>query len=340
MMQKIHLLNRGQRIVIFILIFGGGIALIAAIALLLLTFTLNVQPRVMAQAVADGVTVREFAQLPDDDAYPAGVTVREDGMIYTASYDTGVVYEITPEGVVGELPQTREFIGSVTGLTFGDDGMLYVFDRIVENPRSSGGLIWRFLPGDTPQEWGFIEDETGFVSPEDVLAVPGDAVYVADRGRREVWRFGADGIGTLFWRVGSNEPDAELVRPTGLAYDSANNALIITDSGLNRLYRVSLDGADAEMIYEHTRADATPDFTGVAVGTDGVLYVAALGGGVVAIRPDADVPFETLAINFRGARDVAYHDGRLYVTNFDSASLVNPLIEPQLPFALDVIEFE
>ncbi|MCZ2097353.1 MAG: hypothetical protein LC121_14045 [Anaerolineae bacterium] len=43
---------------------------------------------------------------------------------------------------------------------------------------------------------------------------------------------------------------------------------------------------------------------------------------------------------FRGSSDVEYAaPNRLYVTNFDQASIVIPVVRPQLPFAIDVIEF-
>jgi DNA-binding beta-propeller fold protein YncE len=336
MLQRIQLLSRPQRIFIFALIFIGGIALIVAITLILISFTVNNQPRALAQSLVEGVTVREFAQFPDDDAYPAIISVAPNGMLYTGSYATGTVFEISQDGTVLEIPQTRDFIGSVAGITVGADGMLYVFDRLVDNPRSAGGVIWRFFAGDTPQEWGVINDERGFVSPEDILALPTGEIIVADRGRREIWRFDVDGNGSLFW---ANSGTLDL-HPTGLTYDSLNNAILVTDSGENRIYRLPLDGSGGQLIYSHPVNDATPDFTGIALGDDGTIYIAALGGGVLSIPATGGDTFTTLAINFRGARDVAYYDGRLFVTNFDSASLVSPFMSPQLPFAIDVIEFE
>lgn len=336
MLQRIQLLSRPQRMFIFVLVFVGGIALIAALTLILLTFTMNTQPRAHAISLVEGVTVSEFAQFKDDDAYTAVITVAPNGMLYTGSYATGTVFEISQEGVVKEIPQTREIIGSVAGIAFGEDGMLYVFDRLVDNPRSAGGAIWRFFPGDTPQEWATIDDERGFISPEDILALPTGEIIVADRGRREIWRFDAEGNGSLHW---ANSGTLDL-HPTGLAYDPLNDAILVTDSGQNRIYRLPVTGTGGQLIYTHSATDATPDFTGITLSDDGTIYVAALGGGVLAIPATGGDTFTTLAINFRGARDIVYYDGRLFVTNFDSASLVSPLVSPQLPFALDVIDFE
>lgn len=336
MLQRIQLLSRPQRMFIFALVFIGGIALIVALTLILLTFTMNNQPRAQALSLVEGVRVREFAQFKDDDAYPAVITVAPNGMLYTGSYATGTVFEISQEGVVKEIPQTREIIGSVAGVAFGIDDRLYVFDRLVDNPRSAGGVIWRFFLGDTPEEWARIEDERGFVSPEAILALPNGEIIVADRGRREIWRFDSEGNGSLFW---SNSGSLNL-HPTGLAYDAAHDAILVTDSGENRIYRLPLDGTGGQLVYSHPVNDATPDFTGIAVDEEGTMFVAALGGGVLSIPATGGDTFTTLAINFRGARDIVYYEGRLFVTNFDSASLVSPLVSPQLPFALDVIEFE
>ncbi|MFW5748297.1 MAG: hypothetical protein ACOCYT_01655, partial [Chloroflexota bacterium] len=334
MFQRLQMLGRGQRLFIFIMIFGGGLALLIALTLLLLTFSLNTAPRAQGEPLVEGITVTEYVTLPDDDAYPAAVAVALDGTVYTGSYETGVVWEVDPDGRLRELPDTRELIGSVTGIDVGPDGVLYVLDRLVSNPRSQGGVLWRFRPGESPESFGAIDDEQGFVSPNDVVVAPDGTVYVTDRGRREVWRFDPDGTASLFWSLAEDDPDYENVLLTGLVYDADGDALLVTDSGLNSIYRITPDGA-GERIYLHNPADALPVFDGLAIGPDDTLYIGALEAGVVAIRDGEFIP---LAINFRGASDVAYNANRLFVTNFDSASLVNPLVNPQLPFALDVIE--
>ncbi|HLA45807.1 MAG TPA: hypothetical protein VJZ27_20330, partial [Aggregatilineales bacterium] len=48
-----------------------------------------------------------------------------------------------------------------------------------------------------------------------------------------------------------------------------------------------------------------------------------------------------LARDFREPSDVAYLDGRIYVTNFDGVSLapvISLIIDPALPFSIDVID--
>lgn len=333
MIERIQMLSRGQRIFIFFMVFGGGLALMAAIVLLLISFTINTQPRAEAVAVVDAVTVGQFVELPGDEAYPASIA-GSDTRIYTGSYVTGAVYEIELDGTVRTLPDTEELIGSVTGITVSPDGTLYVLDRLTSNPRSAGGVLWRFRPGSTPEQLpGFAEDETGLSSPDDVLALPDGRVLVTDRGRREIIAYDAEGNASVFWSAPEDDTD---LSPTGLAYDSANDAIILTDSSdERRVYRIALETQETTLLYTYDGNDDAPLFDGVAIADDGVIYIAALEGGIVELR---DGVYTQIATNFRGASDVALLADRLYVTNFDSASIVSPLQEPQLPFALDVIE--
>jgi streptogramin lyase len=73
----------------------------------------------------------------------------------------------------------------------------------------------------------------------------------------------------------------------------------------------------------------------VTVSPDGVLYVAALGQQGIA-RVGAET-LDYIAGLFRGPSDLAYGSERLYVTNFDSFSLVVSAVGPRLPFTLSVV---
>ncbi|MEQ8677742.1 MAG: hypothetical protein RLP44_03970 [Aggregatilineales bacterium] len=345
MMQNIQKLSRGQRLLVFIFLFGGGLLLIVAFVVGLILLTVNSSPRAESRAVADGVSVREFAVLPGNDVYPATVEVGADGTVYTASYATGAVWSISPEGDVRELNETRDDVGSAVGIAIAPDNTLYILDRLDSDPRAAGGLIWKRTSDGALTEFGTIEDEQGFVSAHAIVVDGAGNVYMSDRGRREVWRFNADGEGERFWRAPLNDAQINDVIPTGLAYDASTDTLLITDLSTDTIFRVGLEtvddgGENTEIVYRFPADEnGAPDFDGITVAPDGTIYVAAFRGddnnGV--IRLDGDT-LTYLAINFRGANDVAYFDGRIYVTNFDSQSLVLPGINPQLPFAIDVIE--
>lgn len=330
MIKRIQLLNRGQRVVIFFLIFGGSLMALIALTLLLYSFTLNSGGRVSSVAAIEGITVSEFAQLPGEEAYPAAVTVAPDGMIYTASYQTGAVWQITPAGDVIELPDAQEQIGSVTGLTTDADGVLYVLDRLDPNPNAAGGVIWQWTAESGLEIFGGQDAE--FVAPNDIAVDDAGNVYITDFGRREVWRIEPAGGASLWWVP----PDVETtsVRPTGLDYHAG--MLYVTDSIQDTIYRFPADDpAETEQVYRHHFPGETPGYDGIAVADDGTIYIATLELGVMRLVEGGDV--QVIARDFRGSSDLDLFGDLIYVTNFDSRSLYDVFLEPQLPFALDVI---
>lgn len=335
MMQRIQMLNTGQRFVIFALFFGGGLMLMGAITLLLFSFTLNSQSRVNAVALADDVTVSQYVELPDEEAYPSTLAVAPDGTLYTASYQTGAVWEIDPDGTVRELVDTRETFGSVTGLALDADGVLYVVDRLTPNPRSAGGTLWRLDPGNAPEEFSGIVDIQGFVAPERAVVAPDGTLYVTDAGRAEIWAFTPDGEGTLFWRL-PDEADRATSYLAPITFDADDNRVFTADASHDVIYAIDVATGAAEIFYQLDE-DSDVDqagFYGLA-WRDGVLTVVGLDIGIAQI---ADGALIRLADNFRGSRDLAVLGDRVFVANMDSASLFTPGLNPQLPFALDVVD--
>jgi sugar lactone lactonase YvrE len=337
MIRRIQRLPRAGRIAIFALFMAGGILLIGGVTLGLILLTLNTG-RDQSIALVEGVSVREWAVLPDDDAYPASLAVGTDGTVYTASYVTGAVWSITPDGDLIELPGTRELIGAVSGLALGADGALYVVDRGSANPLALGGEVKRIAPDGTITPFAAPGDERGFLLPDDITLDAQGRVYVSDRGRAEVWRFAADGSGGAVWWTPPEVQTDSNPAPTGLAYDPAYDALIITDSNLNTIYRVPVNGGAGEQLYRHIEQEHAPGLDGVTVAPDGTIYAAALAqNGLVRLH---NSELEYIAGVFRGISDVAYHDGKIYAANFDSFSLAVPLVRPRLPFALDVVTLD
>ncbi len=332
-MQRIQALPRAQRIIIFSAFIIGGVLLIVVITVALILGSFNTG-RDLSVALVEGITVREFAILPDDDAYPASVTVGPDGTVYTGSFATGAVWSITPDGAVTEIPGTRAAIGAVTGLTIAPEGSLYVVDQNDASALTVGGSVKRITPAGAIDDFAVLDDERGFLLPDDLALDATGNLYVSDRGRREVLRFAPDGMGTVFWTP--PDPDSEPPpAPTGLAYDAAHDALIITDSNRDNIYRVSIATGETETLYEHA-GDFAPGLDGVTITPDGTIYAAALAQNGLVMLNNGEL--EYVVGVFRGISDVAYHANRLYATNFDSYSLIVSLVRPHLPFALDVIE--
>lgn len=341
MIARIQQLGRGQRIVVFFSIFIGGLMLLVALTFFLISFSVNSTPRQIAQGVVEGVTVREFAILPDDDAYPSTIAVSNDGIVYTGSYRSGVVWAISPNGEVRELPETRQLIASVTGIAVTDDGTLYILDRTNPNPAAKGGMIWRILPNETPRQFGTIFDgQEGFIAPHGLAWADDGVLYVTDRGRREIWRFDAEGDGEFWWRVPNSDPQSMVVLPTSLAYDASTDTLVVvaTGDGFDNLYRVSRAGETIETTYRYSgAASQAPGFDGISISPEGRIFLANASQGAISEFEFASNNYRILAQGFRGSNALAYHDGKIYVNNFDQVGLVNPLVQPRLPFAIDEV---
>lgn len=339
MIRNLQRLPLAQRRLVFFLILIGAIMLLVLVTLLLIGQSLNSGRRDLSVALVPEVSVREFAVLPDNDAYPPAVAAAPDGTVYTGSYATGAIWAIDAAGTVRELPNTRETIGAVTGLTTIPDGTLLVVDQLDTDPRTRGGRIYQIAPDGTISPFGTTDGDIDFIAPNDITLDSAGAVYVTDSGRNEVLRFvpAADGtVAAESWWAVPTQTGSTRSALTGIAYDATTDAIVVTDPELNRIYRIPVATVQGEIVYEHGERANAPGFDGITVGPDGTLYVAALAQNGVAIVQDNDLDY--IAGLFRGSSDVEYAaPGLLYVPNFDQTPLVIPLIQPRLPFAIDVI---
>ena len=337
MIQRIQQLPQRQRRIAFWGIMIGGVLLLVLVTIWLIFGAINSQDNRDSVSLVEGITVKMYAKLPDDDAYPAAVVSKADGTVLAGSFKTGTIWSLAADGTVTEIPGTRDAIGAVSGLTVTPDGIVYIVDQDDADPRTSGGSLKKLASDGTITPFAGIDDGRGFVSPDDVTVDPAGNVYVSDRGRDEVWRFNLDGTGGIAWWKSPEITGAKEYAPTGLAYDAAHKAILITDSSNNVIYRVSLDGATTETVYSHGDRPNAPVFDGITATLDGTIYVAALAQDGVA-RVDGD-DLAYVAGLFRGPSDVDYSPSAnaLYVTNFDSGALVVPGLAPRLPFTIDVV---
>ena len=313
----------------------ASLAIGALLIVVMTWFVIGSAPRTQAVAIDESITVREFVALPDDDAYPAALAISPDGTVFTGSYQTGALWSISPAGVISEIDDSRESIGSVTGLDAAPDGALLILDRITPLD-AKGAIIWRFADDELTSIVEIPHDEEiGVVLPEDIAVDGAGTVYISDRKNGRVWRYAADGENLgIWWQL----PCADDCSATGLAYDPANMAILVTDSEADAIYRVSVnDGANTDVLLVADENDNGFGLDGIAVTPDGEIYVALLAWNRVARLDDGELVM--LARDFRGASDVAYDilRDRLFVTNWNQFSLGFGT-RPQLPFALDVIE--
>ncbi len=331
--------SRLRALLFLLLSLAFGAALIVAMT----WFVIGSAPRSQAVAVAKNLSVSEFVTLPDDDAYPAALAIDADGTLYTGSYETGALWSISPDGDRRELPGSRERIGAVSGLDSASDGALYILDRIAPL-NAEGALVWRYADGDLAPLFE-IRSEAFFgnVLPDDIAVDSEGRIYISDR-LGHVLRYSMMGEplghrGDVYWWAA---PCREKCEITGIAYDRANNALVIADPADESVYRVDItDGppGDRRTLLRGAAQKSDFGFDGIALSPDGDIYIALLNWNRVARVADGELVM--LAKDFRGASDVTY-DGtrnRLYVTNWNQFGLAFGT-RPQLPFAIDVIKFD
>ncbi len=344
-MKNLNRLPLAQRRFVFITILIGGLLIIGAITLILITGSLN-SGRSLPVALVPEVRVGVLAELPDSDSFPAAVAVAADGMVYTGSFASGAVWAIQPTGDVVEIAGARALIGAVSALEPLSDGTLLIVDAGDTDPRTSGGALWRLtLNGDLTNA-GEPADGEGFIAPNDITLDAQGNFYVSDSGRNQILRFrlpedGAAPTGEVWWSPPA-PPEGIASAIVGLAHDAPNDAIIATDPETNTIYRISVEDGSTTVIFQHPEGGATPPgFDGAVVLPDGTLYVAALGQNGIARVDIENNALDYIAGLFRGSSDVAYDaaNNRLIVPNFDQSGLVLPLTSPSLPFTIDYVAF-
>ncbi len=327
--------SRRRAVIIAIALIIAAVAILGFSVALLLS-ALRAGERELATASLAGATVREYAVLPDDDAYPAALASAPNGTLFTGSFASGALWRIDARGGAHEIPGARATLYSVSGLTVAADGTLYIVDGAIgagqgsADPAiytlSSAGELRRFASVPAMQ------------LPDDIALDAAGNVYVSDLGANVIWRFTPAGAGEIWWRPppDANTPDPD---PIGLAYDAARDALLISEPIGGRIYRVPVASddphADTEILYAHGEAPQPPGFDGLTITAGGEIYLAALGQNqLLRLRAGK---LEVIAAGFRGISDVAHSDGRLYATNWDQVSIVSQLVPARLPFAIDEI---
>ncbi len=314
----------------------------AALIIAMTWWVVGSAPRSQAVAEREGVSVSEFAALPDEDAYPAALAIAADGTVYTGSYQSGALWSISPEGVVSEIAETRARIGSITGLDLAPDGALYILDRL-SALESKGAVIWRYHGGGLHSVVQIPADPSvGVMLPDDIAVDSAGLIYISDRAPARVWRYSSAGENLgMFWRP----PAGEQAAPTGLAYDARRKSILISDSAQDALYRVPASASELAQAVDATetlindQAQKGYGFDGIAVTPTGEIYLALLAWNRAARLQNGEL--QLLARDFRGASDLVYDAARhrLIVTNWNQFSLGFGTV-PQLPFALDAVALE
>jgi sugar lactone lactonase YvrE len=281
-----------------------------------------------------GITVQPLVELEGERAFPEAITIGPDEFIYSGSYCTGEIWRISPQGELAIWLPADAGIGAVSGLAFGPDGSLYVIDRASCDPRRSVSTLKRVLPDKTVQDFGTVTDDE--ILKELAFDSQG-RLYVTDTQLAQVRRFDEQGNAEVWWEMPENPNKAQ---PRGMAYDPQQNALIVADTRNGLIYRMPITENGAVGEYSVLYEDANHSLDGLTLDETGRVIFTSYDEDSV-LRLEADGSTTRLATDFRDPSDVAYLDGKVYVTNFDSVSLapvVSLLLDPMLPFTIDVID--
>ncbi|MEB3330765.1 MAG: hypothetical protein VKQ33_16185 [Candidatus Sericytochromatia bacterium] len=261
---------------------------------------------------------------------PASVVEGPDGSFYVADVEANCIFRYTEGGEPTLLagsgsPGWRDGSGDQAmfkapqGLTIEPGGDLLVADTGNHCLRrvSPDGRVITLAGGRAP---GF-EDGVGtrarFNSPRSVTLAPDGGVYLADTKNHRIRHVTPAGRVTTLAGGNRGNRDGVGVRarfdqPSGLAFDSSNNTLVVADAGNNRVRRVTLEGRVTTVAdsFLGRFSSSLRGPLGLAVFADGGVVVADSGNNRLRLlSPSGRVT--TLAGTTPGHRDGAGADARL-----------------------------
>ena len=218
---------------------------------------------------------------------PEGPAVLDDGSVAFVETNASRISIWSPDGDVRVLADTG---GGPNACCVGSDGALYVAQNrgIVGTWRAEKiqpGCIQRVTLDGKVEILVTEVDGVELRQPNDLAFGPDGRLYFTDPGFFDlenkpdpgrVFALGPDGSGELIVELDHVYPNGIVVEPDG--------SLVWAESYPRRLVRRRPDGR-VEELPTLARADAIPD--GLAIGSDGALYVAALfAGGIEVLNPD------------------------------------------------------
>jgi RHS repeat-associated protein len=252
-------------------------------------------------------------------AYPSDIAVSADGTLYLVDRLNhrvrrvevdGIITTVAGTGIDGDIGDgglaTEAALPAPEGIALDADGTLYITDTSNSRIRRVGkdGIITtvagtgvRGYYGD-----GYLATKAALSVPKGIALDADGTLYIADAFNHRIRRVGVDGIittvaGTDSWGYsgdGGPATEARLSYPTGVAL-GAGGTLYIADYNNNRIRRVGIDGIITTVAGTGVRAyggDGGPATAawltprGIAVGTDGTLYIACVNDRVRRVGMD------------------------------------------------------
>jgi RHS repeat-associated protein len=241
---------------------------------------------------------------------PMGVAVGPDGSLYIADFNNRRIRRVGPNGIINTVAgnggfgfsgdggvATQANLSSPRGVAVASDGSLYIaIAELTTNRIRRVGPDGNINTVAGNQLGGFSGDgglatQAGLGAPFGVAVGPDGSLYIADTGNRRIRRVGPDGIistvagngGSPFSGDGGVATDAMLTAPAGIAV-GPDGSLYIADVNDSRIRRVGPDriittiAGNDQFGFSGDGGRATQSSlrnpSGVAVGPDGVIYIA------------------------------------------------------------------
>lgn len=262
----------------------------------------------------------DFTRVRTDLGFIEGPTIMPDGALCGVSLSHGCVFEVSD----GQVSVVAKLGGAPNGSAVDSNGTLFVAQNGGHCPgmprrRQTGG-IQRIHPDG---QVDYLTDDP--IAPNDVSFGPDGLLYFTDPTRQEQRDDGR------IWRADPVSGEAELLTsvawfPNGLAFGRAGE-LYVTSTFEDRVYVFDPSDMHGAPGACYAELGAHPD--GMAVGADGCLVVATVGGpgesgALHVVDPDGAVADVIDTGSSRYITNVAITaTGRLHTTDADQGVVMS-----------------
>lgn len=244
-------------------------------------------------------------------AFPEGPALAPDGTLWCTEARGGALVRVGPHGL-----ERHDTGGLPCGMAFDGHGRAWFTDaranaiRWFDPVAGTWGTAATTLDGaplDAPNDLAF--DATGHL----VFSCPGDS------------RFDATGSVCVLTATGEvRELFRGLLFPNGIAFSADNRTLYVAETYGRRVWRGTWDAERASWVNPAPWADlgGEPGPDGMALGADGLLYVAHLRGSRVAAVDDAGRVVREVAVPAPRPTNVCFAPGAMFVTEAEAGLLL------------------